>query len=86
MAEAVYIACALTSVLCAGLLIRSWLATRTTLLMWCAVCFIGLALNNVLLFIDKVVVTEQDLSTLRALPAALGVAALVWGLIWETRE
>jgi len=85
MAEAVYALCALASMLGAGLLLRSWLENRTPLLLWCLVGFVGLALNNVMLFIDKVVVTETDLAVWRALPAALGVAALVFGLIWETR-
>ena len=86
MAEAVYVACALTSLLCAGLMLRSWLESRSSLLLWCLVCFVGLALNTVLLFVDKVVITDQDLSLLRGLPAAVGVAALLGGLIWETRE
>ena len=86
MAETVYILCALTSLVCVGLLWRSWRESRSALLLWTLVCFLGLALNNVLLFVDKVVITEQDLSILRAAPAALGVAALVWGLIWETRQ
>ena len=86
MAEAVYVACALTSLLCTGLLLRSWLESRSSLLLWCLICFLGLALNNVLLFVDKVVTTEQDLSLVRTLPAAVGVAVLVCGLIWETRE
>ena len=86
MAEAVYTLCALTSVLCAALLLRSWLESRTQLLLWCLLCFVGLALNNIMLFVDKVVVTDTDLSFWRTLPAALGVAALVYGLVWETRE
>jgi hypothetical protein len=85
MAEVVYILCALASLLCAGLLWRSWWESRSALLFWTLACFVGLALNNVLLFVDKVVVTDQDLSVIRGLPGALGVAALVWGLIWETR-
>jgi hypothetical protein len=85
MAEVVYALCALASLACAALLTRSWLESRAALLMWCLLCFIGLALNNIVLFVDKVVVTDVDLSVWRGLPAALGVAALVIGLIWETR-
>jgi hypothetical protein len=86
VAEAVYTLCALTSLLCAALLLRSWLESRSHLLLWCLLCFVGLAINNILLFVDKVVATGTDLSVWRALPAALGVAALVFGLVWETRE
>jgi hypothetical protein len=84
MAEAIYVLCAATSLLCAGLLLRAWLKTRVPLLLWCLICFAGLALNNILLFVDKVIVTGTDLSVWRALPAAAGVAALVYGLVWET--
>lgn len=50
VATAVYILCAVTSVLCAGLLVRSYLRSRVRLLLWSALCFVGLAVNNVLLF------------------------------------
>lgn len=83
MAEAVYILCALTSLACAGLLLRGYLATRVRLLFWCLLCFVGLALNNVVLFIDKVIAADIDLSVWRGLPATLGVAALVYGLVWD---
>jgi len=83
MAETVYVLCALTSLACAGLLLRSFLQTRVRLLLWCLICFVGLALNNVLLFVDKVVAPDTDLSVTRGLPAAVGVAALVYGLVWE---
>jgi hypothetical protein len=81
MATAVYALCALTSLVCALLLARGFVASRVRLLLWCAVCFAGLALNNVVLFIDKVVAPDADLSVWRGLPAALGVMALVYGLV-----
>lgn len=84
MAETVYVLCALTSLACAGLLLRAYAASRVRLLFWCLLCFVGLALNNVVLFIDKVVAPDVDLSVWRGLPATLGVAALVFGLIWDT--
>ena len=86
MAEAVYALCALTSLLCVALLGRAWLDNRSALLLLCLLCFVGFAGNNVLLFIDEVVVTDIDLSAWRNVPSALGVGALVYGLIWETRE
>jgi uncharacterized membrane protein YbjE (DUF340 family) len=85
MAEAIYVLCAVTSLACAGLLFRAWAASRMRLLLWCLVCFVGLALNNALLLVDKVIVDGTDLSAWRALPAALGVGALVYGLIWDAR-
>lgn len=83
MAETVYVLCALTSLACAGLLWRSFVATRVRLLLWSLICFVGLAANNVVLFVDKVVTPEIDLSVWRGLPAALGLGALVYGLVWE---
>jgi hypothetical protein len=83
MAAVVYALCALASLACAALLARAWARERGRLLLWCLVCFVCLAINNIVLFIDKVVVTDTDLSTWRALPAAVGVAALVFGLVQE---
>ena len=81
----VYILCAATSTLCAVLLLRGYAATRTRLLFWSGLCFIGLALNNVLLVIDVRVIPTIDLTLWRTVPALIGVSLLVYGLIWETR-
>ena len=86
MATAVYLLCILTSLVCAVLLVRGWLATRVRLLLWSALCFIGLALNNILLFVDVRVLPETDLSVVRTLPALAGVLILLFGLVWETRS
>jgi Family of unknown function (DUF5985) len=83
MATAVYILSALISLACAALLLRSFVATRSALLLWAAICFLGLTLNNALLFVDKVVVTDTDLSLWRTIPALAGMLALIVGLLWE---
>jgi hypothetical protein len=83
MATAVYVLSALISLTCAVLLLRSYMQARTGLLLWAAVCFLGLTLNNTLLFVDKVVVTDVDLSLWRTIPALAGMLALVFGLLWE---
>ncbi len=85
MAEVVYALCAITSILCATLLLRSYGRTHTRLLLWSGLCFVGLALNNVLLFVDLAVITDVDLSELRDLSGFAGVALLVFGLVWETK-
>ena len=82
---AVYFACALLSALCATLLLRAWARSREGLLLWSGLCFVGIALNNVLLFIDLRVMTETDLSLIRVLPAVGGIVILIFGLVWETR-
>lgn len=86
MASVVYALCALTSMLCAGLLWRAYRASRARLLLWSSVSFIGLAFNNLLLFIDLVVLpTAVDLSLYRSLLAATAVMVLLLGLIWDSR-
>jgi len=86
LATAVYVLCALASLLAAGLVLRAFLATRQRLLFWTAACFAGLAANNLVLFIDKVLVSNIDLSLWRSLPALLGLLALLYGLIWEVSD
>jgi hypothetical protein len=81
MAEAVYLLCALTSLLCAVMLFRGYRSSRTRLLFWSCLCFAGLAVNNVLLFVDLVVVPEFDLRVLRASTALVSLALLVYGLV-----
>ena len=85
MAETVYVLCALTSSACAYLLARTWLASRVPLLLYSAVCFGGLAVNNLLLFTDKVVVTGSDLSPARSISLLASLLVLVYGLVWEAR-
>src|SRR5688572_22592211 len=52
IAEAIYLLCALTSLGAAFLLLRYFRRRRTRLLLWSAVSFAGLALNNVLVYVD----------------------------------
>lgn len=86
MPEIVYVLCALTSVLCAGLLFRSYRANRSRLLLWSTLCFIGLALNNVLLFVDLVITGPSvDLRLFRSFSGLLGLATLIIGLVWESK-
>lgn len=83
MAELVYISCALASLLCAILLIRSYLANRTPLLLWSSLCFVGLALNNAFLLVDVVITPSVDLSLYRSLLALAALLLLLFGLIWH---
>lgn len=83
MAEVVYLMCAVTSIACAALLVRSYRRHRTQLLMWSTLCFVGFAINNILLFVDLVVVPELDLSLARSGTGLGAVALLLIGLLWE---
>ena len=83
MAEAVYFLCALTSVLCAATLYRGYRIHRTMLLFWSSLCFAGLALNNILTFVDLVIIPGIDFSVWRSGIAIISMAVLIYGLLWE---
>lgn len=83
MAEAVYLLCALTSAACAVLLVRGYHRSRSRLLLWSSLCFVGLAANNAILVVDRLVVPGVDLSAWRLVPAVIGVGVLVYGLVTE---
>lgn len=81
MAEAVYLLCAVTSLACAALLLRSYGSSGMKLILWTSLCFVGLAINNVILFVDLAVFPGVDLSLWRNLTALGSVAVLLYGLI-----
>jgi uncharacterized membrane protein len=80
---AVYVLCAATALLCAGLLLGNYRRTGVRLLLWCGMFFVAMTLENVLLFADVVIVPEIDLIWWRRGIALVGVAVLVYGLINE---
>ena len=84
MAEAVYALCAVTSIACAVMLWRGFDRSRARFLLWSSLCFLGLAVNNILLFADKVMFPDVDLAIWRTLSAASGMLLLMFGLIWDT--
>ena len=83
---AVYILCLLTSGACAYLLARNYRRTGTRLLMWSALCFLFLALNNGVVFIDALVLTDLDLAIPRLALSLAAVAVLLFGFIWDLEE
>ncbi len=83
MIESVYVLCALTSLLCALLLFRGWRASRQRLLLWSALCFTGLAINNLVLVVDFIVMPDVDLVAVRHLTAHASLAVLLYGLVWD---
>ena len=85
MEGAVYLLCAATALACAVLLLRGARRSRARLLMWSGLCFLALAVENVVLFVDVVCVPEVDLSNLRLAVALAGMALLLYGLIWDVR-
>ena len=85
MAEVVYVLCVLTSILCAALLLRSYRSTRSRLLLWSMLCFIGLAIHNVLMLLDLVFLPDVDLRLVRSISGLVAMSLLVTGLVWESR-
>ena len=79
----VYALCAVTSVLCATLLLRGFRRTGVRLLLWSALCFACFALNNILLIVDVQILPTHDLSLVRSLPSLVGIGLLLYGLVWE---
>ena len=83
MSGFVYGSCALTSVLCAWLLFRSFRQTRYKLLLWSGLCFAGLALSNLVLVMDKVVFPDVNFGNYRLAIALIALLPLLYGLIFE---
>jgi hypothetical protein len=81
----VFLLCIATSIACMWLLFRGWRRTRTRLLFWSAWCFVGLAANNLLVFIDLIIFPgpDIDLRPLRAIASLTAVTVLLWGMIRE---
>jgi low temperature requirement protein LtrA len=85
MAETVYVLCMLTSLFCAALLLRSYRAQHSRLLLWSTVCFVGLAISNALLVLDLIVFRDVDLRLLRTAIALASPSVLLGALLWELR-
>jgi hypothetical protein len=83
MAELIYALCALTSMACAYLLLRAYRRSKSRILLWSGLCFVGLSFNNILLALDKVVFLSVDLSTWRQVTALVALLALLYGLIFD---
>jgi hypothetical protein len=79
-----FLLAALTSFSCMVLLFRGYARTGVRLLLWSALCFVFLSVNNALLFVDTIVFpTAVDLRGYRLGAALAGVLCLLYGFIWE---
>jgi hypothetical protein len=79
--------CALAVATCAGcaaLLFHNHARTRRRLLFWSGLCFVFLTFNNVLLFLDLVVL-EEDLRLWRHAAALPALVCMIFGLLPEAR-
>lgn len=85
MRAAIYILTTLTTLLCAVMLLRAYVNTRTRLLFWSGLCFVGLTVNNILVYVDLIVYPQVDMYTERLAVAAISMTLLIFGLIWESQ-
>lgn len=83
---AVYVLCFLTSSACALLLARNYRRTHAPLLLWSALCFVLLALNNLVVVLDIIVLPGIDFRLVRHLLSLGAVAVLLFGFIWDLEE
>lgn len=86
MGSVVYALCGLTSLVCFGLLLRSYLKNRVRLLLWSSLCFCFFGIQNFLLFVDLVLVPEGNLVFWRTLSGFIGALVLLYGLTWEKKD
>jgi hypothetical protein len=74
-----------TSLACTLLLFRGYVHTKLRILMWSALCFVCLTVNNLLLFIDLVILpSDVDLRFVRHGTALIGMLFLIYGFIRES--
>jgi hypothetical protein len=79
----VYVLCMAASAVCALLLAKTYVRTRSRLLLWTALSFSLLALNNLFLVLDMLVFLKVDLWPLRAISFQAALLVLLWGFVWE---
>ena len=85
--SAVYLLCFLTSSACAWLLARSYRRTGARLLLWSALCFVLLGLNNLVVVVDLVLLPHAvALQVPRLLLSLSAVSVLLFGFIWDLEE
>ena len=73
----------ITSFACMLMLYRDYVRSRSRLLLWSSLCFVGQTVNNITLFADLVVLPETDLRLIRLGSALVGMLFLIYGFIRE---
>lgn len=84
MTEAVYIGCAIASLICAYLMFSAYKAKPARLPFWTGVCFFGLFLNNVFLVVDLLLVPQIDLSPIRLLCGLVPSVFLIYAFVRDS--
>ncbi len=81
----IYLLCSGTALACCVLLFRGYRQSRAPLLFWSGLCFATLAVENFVLFLDKIIFLQVDLWWARAALSLLAVVFMLYGLIWKTK-
>jgi uncharacterized protein DUF5985 len=84
MAPTVYFVGVLVTCLCAVLLLHAFSRVKQRLLLWSGLCFVGLTLSHILLFVDLVIWPDVSLYTWRLSTAAISMLLLLYGLVLES--
>ena len=82
----VYALCFLTSTACAVLLARNYRRTGARMLMWSALCFVFLAINNFVVILDMLLIPTIDFRVTRLALSLAAVGVLLFGFIWDLGE
>jgi len=82
----IYALCLISSAACAALLLRSYGRTRTRLLLYTALGFIFIALNNLFLVADMIIFPSMDLLLWRQASSAAAVAVLIYAFTFEVKS
>lgn len=83
----VYILSAVTAVAVAWLLLRQYRRNQgLRLLLWSGICFGFLALSNLLLYADEVLIPDVELGWTHRCATLIGVFTLVAGLVLDAEE
>lgn len=79
----VYLLCCFTSGLCACLLGAAFARRRERLLLWSALFFSLIAIENILVFADFLLPPNISLIPYRLAMSLLAVGVLLFGFVWE---
>jgi hypothetical protein len=81
----VYLLCAATCLLCAIMLFRGYYRSGVRLLFWSGLCFAGLLIDNIILYVDIVIFPDVNMAIWRKIPGLIAILLLLYGLVWESK-
>jgi hypothetical protein len=81
----VFLLCAATCLLCSIMLFRGYMRTGVRLLFWSGLCFLGLMLDNIMLYADVYIFPDVSLVLWRKAPGLLAISLLLFGLVWDSK-